>query len=93
LFLVFAPFGQFSIYLFTLNKNMSKEDKIVIEGVVKESLSNTLFKVVLNNGREVIAHLCGKMRLGNIRVFVGDTVTLEMSPYDLTKARITYRQK
>jgi translation initiation factor IF-1 len=51
------------------------------------------FRVVLQNGMNVIAHLCGKMRMRNIRVLVGDTVTVEMSPYDLTKARIIYRMK
>ncbi|MFN0065662.1 MAG: translation initiation factor IF-1 [Chlamydiales bacterium] len=70
---------------------MSKEDSIRIEGEVAELLPNMHFKVVLENGREVIAHLCGKMRMRNIRVLVGDKVTVEMSPYDLSKARIVYR--
>jgi len=72
---------------------MSKEDKIVVDGKVEELLPNLHFKVVLENGKSVIAHLCGKMRMRNIRVLIGDTVTLEMSPYDLTKARIVYRQR
>jgi translation initiation factor IF-1 len=72
---------------------MSKEETIKVEGRVEELLPNMTFKVVLENGMHVIAHLCGKMRMRNIRVYAGDTVTVEMSPYDLTKARIIYRQK
>ena len=72
---------------------MSKEDTIKIDGIVDELLPNMRFRVVLENGMKVIAHLCGKMRMKNIRVLVGDTVTVEMSPYDLTKARIIFRQK
>jgi translation initiation factor IF-1 len=73
--------------------NMAKEDTITINGKVEELLPNMNFRVVLENGMTVIAHLCGKMRMKNIRVYVGDVVTVEMSPYDLTKARIVYRQK
>ena len=72
---------------------MPKEDTIKIDGTVEELLPNMTFRVVLQNGREVMAHLCGKMRMRNIRVLVGDVVTVELSPYDLTKARITYRQR
>lgn len=72
---------------------MSKEDTIELEGVVEELLPSMTFRVLLQNGVRVTAYLCGKMRMKNIRVLVGDTVTVEMSPYDLTKARITYRQK
>jgi translation initiation factor IF-1 len=71
---------------------MPKEESIRIEGEVEELLPNMNFKVVLENGRSVIAHLCGKMRVRNIRVLVGDKVTVEMSPYDLSKARIVYRK-
>ena len=71
---------------------MAKEDTIKIDGTVKELLPNMTFRVVLDNGMEVTAHLCGKMRVRNIRVLVGDVVTLEMSPYDLTQARIVYRK-
>jgi translation initiation factor IF-1 len=71
---------------------MSKEDTIKLDGSVKELLPNMTFRVILQNGLEVYAHLCGKMRMRNIRVSVGDEVTVEMSPYDLTKARITYRR-
>ena len=72
---------------------MPKEDTIKIDGSVDELLPNMTFRVTLENGMSVHAHLCGKMRLRNIRVFVGDTVTVEMSPYDLSKARIIYRKK
>ncbi len=72
---------------------MAKEDKISLDGKVVELLPNMTFKVELENGREVLAHLCGKMRMRNIRVLVGDRVTVDMSPYDLTKARIVYRHR
>lgn len=72
---------------------MSKEDTINIEGTVEELLPNMTFRVLLDNGMGVIAHLSGKMRMRNIRVFKGDRVSVEMSPYDLSKARIVYRQK
>ena len=72
---------------------MGKEDTLRIEGVVQELLPNMMFEVLLENGVQVTAYLCGKMRMRNIRVLVGDTVTVEMSPYDLTKARIVYRHK
>lgn len=72
---------------------MTKEsDKIEVEGVVKELLPNMTFVVELTNGVEIKAHLCGKMRVRNIRVLAGDQVTIEMSTYDLTKGRIVYRQ-
>ncbi len=74
-------------------KSMAKEDTIRLEGEVAELLPNMMFKVVLENGREVLAHLSGKMRVRNIRVLVKDPVTVEMSPYDLTKARIVYRHR
>ena len=72
---------------------MPKEDTIKIDGTVEELLPNMTFRVVLENGMKVMAHLCGKMRMRNIRVLVGDVVTVEMSPYDLSKARIIYRQR
>jgi translation initiation factor IF-1 len=72
---------------------MPKEDTIKLEGVVKEQLPDMHFRVALQNGVVVIAHLCGKMRMKNIRVLPGDQVTVEMSPYDLTKARIIFRQR
>ena len=72
---------------------MSKEDVIKVDGVVKELLPNTMFRVELPNNHIVLAHIRGKMRLNFIRILPGDTVTLEMSPYDLTKGRIVFRQK
>jgi len=72
---------------------MPKEETLKIDGKVEELLPNMSFRVALENGMTVIAHLCGKMRMRNIRVYAGDRVTVEMSPYDLTKARIVYRQK
>ncbi len=71
---------------------MSKEkDKIKVEGIVTEALPATQFKVRLDNGHEVLAYLSGKMRRYYIRILLGDRVSLEMSPYDLTRGRITYR--
>lgn len=69
------------------------KDVITVEGVVKELLPNTMFKVELENKHVVLAHISGKMRLNFIRILPGDTVVMEMSPYDLEKARITYRKK
>ncbi len=71
---------------------MAKES-IRIEGVVKEVLPNTMFRVTLENGHEIMAHISGRMRLNFIRILPGDKVTVEMSPYDLTKGRIVFRQK
>ena len=70
---------------------MPKEDSIRVEATVKESLPNATFKVVLENGHEVLAHVSGKMRMNYIRILPGDTVTVELSPYDLSKGRIVYR--
>ena len=72
---------------------MAKEDTLKIDGTVEELLPNMTFRVLLENKLNVHAHLCGKMRMRNIRVLVGDVVTVEMSPYDLSKARIVYRQR
>lgn len=72
---------------------MTKEDTLKLDGSVEELLPNMHFRVLLENGMEVIAHLSGKMRMRNIRVFTGDRVAVEMSPYDLSKARIVYRHK
>ena len=71
---------------------MSK-DVVKVEGVVRELLPNTMFRVELENKHMILAHISGKMRLHFIRILPGDTVTLEMSPYDLTKRRIVFRQK
>ena len=70
---------------------MPKEEPIRIEGAVKEALPNAMFSVELANGHRVLAHVSGKMRMHFIRILPGDLVTLEMSPYDLTKGRIVYR--
>ena len=72
---------------------MTKEDTFKLEGKVEELLPNMMFRVTLQNGMTVMAQLCGKMRMRNIRVLVGDQVTVEMSPYDLSKGRIIYRLK
>lgn len=72
---------------------MTKEDTIKVDGSVEELLPNMNFQVILENGMTVVAHLCGKMRMRNIRVLKGDRVTVEMSPYDLSKARIIYRHR
>lgn len=70
---------------------MPKEEPIRVEGIVKEPLPNATFRVELENGHEVLAHVSGKMRMHFIKILPGDKVTLEMSPYDLTKGRIVYR--
>lgn len=72
---------------------MAKEDVIEFEGVVKETLPNTMFRVELENGHVVTAHISGRMRKHYIRILTGDTVTVELTPYDLTKGRITFRKK
>ena len=72
---------------------MSKEDVIEVEGIVSESLPNTMFKVKLANGHEVLAHISGKLRMNYIKILPGDKVKLELSPYDLTKGRIKWRAK
>ncbi len=71
---------------------MAKEEPIRVEAVVKEALPNARFRVGLENGHEVLAHVSGKMRMHFIRILPGDKVTIEMSPYDLSKGRIIYRQ-
>ncbi|MBP1560183.1 MAG: translation initiation factor IF-1 [Oscillospiraceae bacterium] len=72
---------------------MSKEDVIEIEGTVIEALPNAMFQVELANGHKILAHVSGKLRMNYIRIVPGDKVTVEMSPYDLTKGRITWRAK
>ncbi len=72
---------------------MAKDDVIEIEGVVLESLPNAQFSVELPNGHKILAHISGKLRMNYIRILPGDKVTVEMSPYDLTKGRITWRSK
>lgn len=72
---------------------MAKEEVIEIEGTVVETLPNAMFKVELENGHEILAHVSGKIRMHYIRILPGDKVTVELSPYDLTRGRITYRFK
>lgn len=72
---------------------MGKEDAIELEGTVIEPLPNAMFKVELENGHQVLAHISGKMRMHYIRILPGDKVTVELSPYDLSRGRITYRFK
>ncbi len=72
---------------------MAKEEPIQTEGVVTETLPNVMFRIELENGHKILAYLSGKMRKNFIRILIGDRVTIEMSPYDLTKGRITYRIK
>lgn len=72
---------------------MSKEDVIEVEGVIQEALPNATFNVKLSNGHLILAHVSGKLRMNFIRILPGDKVTVEMSPYDLTKGRITWRAK
>lgn len=72
---------------------MSKQDMIEIEGTVVEALPNTMFKVELENGHQILAHISGKLRMNFIRILPGDKVKIEMSPYDLTRGRIIWRSK
>ncbi len=72
---------------------MSSKDVIEVEGVVKERLPNAIFIVTLDNGHDIMAHISGKLRMNYIRILEGDHVTVELSPYDLTKGRITWRKK
>jgi translation initiation factor IF-1 len=72
---------------------MAKDDAIQVEGTVLEPLPNAMFRVELPNGHKILAHVSGKMRMNYIKILPGDKVTVEMSPYDLTRGRITYRVK
>jgi translation initiation factor IF-1 len=72
---------------------MSKDDAIQVEGKVLETLPNAMFRVELENGHKVLAHISGKMRMHYIRILPGDTVTVELSPYDLTRGRVVYRAR
>ena len=72
---------------------MAKDDEIELAGVVVESLPNTMFKVDIGNGHTILAHISGKLRMNFIRILPGDKVTVQMSPYDLTRGRITWRTK
>ena len=72
---------------------MPKGDAIEVSGVVQESLPNAMFRVTLDNGHKIIAHISGKMRMHYIKILPGDKVTVELTPYDLSRARITFRAK
>ena len=72
---------------------MAKQDVIELEGTVLDTLPNAMFKVELENGHEILSHVSGKIRMNYIRILHGDKVTVEMSPYDLSRGRITYRYK
>lgn len=81
------------LFLTTMEAVLSKEEAIEVEGKVLEPLPNAMFRVELDNGHVVLAHISGKMRKFYIRILPGDRVTVELSPYDLTRGRITYREK
>ncbi len=72
---------------------MAKEEAIQMEGVVTETLPNTTFRVELENGHKITAHICGKMRKNYIRILTGHSVTVDLTPYDLSKGRIVYRKR
>ena len=72
---------------------MPKEEKILVEGKILEALPNAMFRVEIEGGHKVLAHICGKMRMHYIKILPGDKVKIELSPYDLTRGRITYREK
>jgi translation initiation factor IF-1 len=72
---------------------MTKEDKILVEGIILEALPNAMFRVEIEGGHKILAHICGKMRMHYIKILPGDKVKVELSPYDLTRGRITYREK
>jgi translation initiation factor IF-1 len=76
-----------------MHRNMAKEELLEMKGLVRELLPNAMFRVELENGHEILGHTAGKMRKNRIRVLVGDEVLVELTPYDLTKGRITYRFK
>jgi translation initiation factor IF-1 len=73
--------------------NMVKEDKILVDGKIVEALPNAMFRVEIDGGHIILAHICGKMRMNYIKILPGDKVKVELSPYDLKRGRITYREK
>ena len=90
---IFFAFCTIFFYKGAFNNRMAKEEAIEVEGVVKEALPNTTFRVELQNGHVILAHLSGKMRKHYIRIVPGDSVKVALSPYDLNKGRIIFRQK
>ena len=87
------PQGGETHHLFHTKQKMPKEDAIEVQAVVKEALPNGFFKVEMENGHEILAHISGKMRKYYIRVLPGDQVTVALSPYDLSRGRITFRNR
>jgi translation initiation factor IF-1 len=83
----------FSLSLHTENKSMAKQDLIKQDGIIEEALSNAMFRVRLQNDHKIVATISGKMRMHYIRILPGDKVSVEMSPYDLSRGRIIYRYK
>jgi translation initiation factor IF-1 len=79
--------------VFEGSQDMAKEDSIEVQGTVLETLPNAMFRVEIENGHKILAHISGKMRMHFIKILPGDKVTVELSPYDLTRGRITYRFK
>ncbi len=79
--------------MYHLKNSMAKEDLIEVEGTIAEALPNAMFRVVLENNHKVLAHVSGKIRMNFIRILPGDKVKLELSPYDLSRGRITFRLK
>jgi translation initiation factor IF-1 len=90
---VSAEVGRHSCEMEEVTQNVAKKDAIEVEGTVLEPLPNTMFAVELENGHRVLAHISGKLRMNFIRILPGDRVRVELSPYDLTRGRITYRLK
>ena len=84
---------KYIIYVWKAVLLLSKQDVIEMEGTIEEALPNAMFRVVLENGHKVLAHISGKMRKHFIKILPGDKVKVELSPYDLTRGRITYRLK
>jgi translation initiation factor IF-1 len=87
------PFRPTTLFSKELHLPKPKEDAIVLEGTVVEPLPNAMFRVELENGHKVLAHISGKMRMHYIRILPGDRVQVELTPYDLSRGRITYRYK
>ena len=85
------PFGSSHLVTVRDRRSLAKEDVIEVEGTVTEALPNTQFRVELESGHNVLAHISGKMRMNYIRILPGDRVKVELSPYDLSRGRITYR--
>ena len=91
--LVGSRFGKQKLHIEVRRELMAKDDVIEVEGTVVETLPNAMFKVELENGHTVLAHVSGKIRMHFIRILPGDKVTIELSPYDLSKGRIIWRDK